>query len=57
MCMVGKRAGRVPVMAVMSSLKNGLLFVWDKISGGRFLVNTGAEVDIFPAMGLETCIK
>ena len=37
--------------------KNVLLFVWDKVSGERFLVDTGAEVSVFPASGLITCTK
>ena len=57
MCMVGKRAGRASVVATASGLKDGLLFVCDKISGERFLVDTGAEVSVFPATGLITRTK
>ena len=49
MWMVGKRAGWASVGAMASSQKDGLFFVRDKISGGRFLVDTGAEVSVFPA--------
>ena len=47
----------MPVVASTSRLKDGLLLVWDKISGGRFLVETGMEVSIFPTTGLDTCNK
>ena len=57
MCMVGKRAGRASLVATASGLKDGLLFVWDKVSGDRFLVDTGAEVSVFPATGLITGTK
>ena len=57
MRMVGKRAGRAPVVASTSGLKDGLLFIWDKTSGSQFLVDTGAEVSVFPATGLETRTK
>ena len=35
-----------------SSHMDVLLFERDKISGGRFLVDTGAEVSVFPAPGM-----
>ena len=57
MCMVGKRAGRASVVATASCLKDGLLFVWDKIFGERFLVRTGVEVSVFPATELLTSTK
>ena len=57
MCLEGKRAGRASVVATASGLKDGLLFVWDKVSGERFLVDTGAEVSVFPASGLITRTK
>ena len=53
-CMVGKQTFRASVVATASGLKDGLLFVWDKISGERFLVDTVAEVSVFPATGLIT---
>ena len=57
MCLVGKRADRASVVATASGLKDGLLFVRDEISGERFLVDTGAEVSVFPATGLITRTK
>ena len=35
-----------------SSRKEGLLFVLDEISGGWFLVDTGAEISVFPVTGM-----
>ena len=43
-------------MASAIGLNDSLLFVWDKNSGRRFLVDTGAEVSILPATGLDTRI-
>ena len=43
-------------MASATGLNDSLLFVWDKISGRRFLVDTGAEVSVLPASGLDTRI-
>ena len=56
MHLVGKRAGRSPIVATAASLNDSLLFVCDSHSGRRFLVNTGAEVSVLPATGLDTRI-
>ena len=55
--MVGKRAGWTLVVASTSGLKDGLWYTWDKMSGSRFLVDMEAEVNVFPATGLETQTK
>ena len=47
--MVRKRAEWASVGAMAFSHTDGLLFVWDKMTGGLFLVDTGAEVSVFPA--------
>ena len=39
------------------SWKESLLFLWDKILGGQFLVDTGAKVSIFPATRIVTRTK
>ena len=52
--LVGKRAGRSPIVASATGLNDGLLFVSDTHSGRRFLVDTGAEVSVLPATGLDT---
>ena len=57
MRMVGKRAGRASVVATASGLKDGLLFIRDKILGDRFLVDTRTEVSVFSATGLITRTK
>ena len=46
--MVGKRAGRSPVVASAAGHKDSLLFAWDKHSRRRFLVDTGAEDSVLP---------
>ena len=51
--LVGKRAGQSQVVASATGLNDSFLFVWDKISGRRFLVDTGAEVSVLPASGLD----
>jgi len=47
----GKRSGRPSVAAVAAGRKqkDPLLFLWDQNSGRRFLVDTGAEISVFPA--------
>jgi hypothetical protein len=46
----GKRPGRPAVAAVAAGhTKDPLLFVWDRNSGRRFLVDTGAEISVLPA--------
>ena len=56
-----KRQGKVQVrsstVALATGLNDSLLLVWDKISGRQFLVDTGAEVSILPAIGLDTHIS
>ena len=46
--MAGKGEGWVSVGAMVSNHAEGLLSVRDKISGGWILVDTGAEVSVFP---------
>ncbi len=46
-----------PEVSSASSTKDCLLFVTDRISGRRFLVDTGAEVSVIPATGLNTRIE
>ena len=53
----GKVQVRSSTVALVTGLNDSLLFVWDKISCRQFLVNTGAEVSVLPATGLETCIN
>ena len=42
----GKEQAIVPMTA---SHNTGLFFLWDKISGRQFLVDTGAEISVIPA--------
>jgi len=50
-CISGKRSGHPTVAAVADGhqQKNPLLFIWDRHSGRRFLVDTGAEISVLPA--------
>ena len=41
-------------MASAAGHNESLLFTWDSHSGRRFLVDTGAEVSVLPATGLDT---
>ena len=50
----GKRAGRSPVVASATGHNDSLLYVWDRNSGRRFLVDTGVEVSVLTATGLDT---
>lgn len=50
----GKREGRPPLTAAATGHDNGLLFICDATSKRNFLVDTGAEVSVLPATGLET---
>ena len=52
--LVGKWAGRSPIVASAAGHNESLLFAWDSHSGRRFLVDTGAEVSVLPATGLDT---
>ena len=45
----GKRPGRPLVAMAVGQNKTRLLYVWDRNSGRRFLVDTRAEVSVFPA--------
>ena len=51
--MVGKRRGQ-SIVAAATGHCSGLLFLLDIITKQRFLVNTGAEVSVYPATGLDT---
>ena len=55
--LVGKRGGRSPVVASAADRSKGLLFLSDTVSKRQFLVDTGAEVSVLPATGLETRTK
>ena len=54
LCMASERAGQPQVMAAVAGLKDCLLFVLDKMTKQRFLVDTGAEVSVVPATGLKS---
>ena len=45
----GKLPGRPPLAMAVGQNQTRLLYVWDRHSGQRFLVDTGAEVSVFPA--------
>ena len=51
--LLGKRCGRPTVAGVAAGRhhKDPLLFAFDHISSRRFLVDTGAEISVFPATG------
>lgn len=53
MFLAGKRAGRPPLVAAAGPSAR-LLFVCDRAAERRYLVDTGAEVSILPATGLQT---
>ena len=57
MCMVGKQAGWVPVVASTFGLNDDLLFTWDKMSGSHFFLLTRELESVFPTTGLETHTK
>ncbi len=44
---------RSPVVASAAGHNNGLLFLCDSVSKRQFLVDTGAEVSVLPATGLD----
>ena len=46
-----------PVVASTTSRNNGLLFLCETVSKRQFLVDTGAEVSVLPATGLDTRTK
>ena len=52
----GKRPGR-SLVATAAGPNNGLLFLTDSLSKTQFLVDTGAEISVLPATGLDTRTK
>ena len=46
-----------PEVLSATGTKDHLLFVTDQVSGRQFLVDTGAEVSVIPATGLDTRIE
>ena len=50
----GKRAGRPSVASTAAGTSDSPLFVWDKISGRRFLIDTGAQISVLPATRFDT---
>ena len=57
LCLVGKRQGRLSIVAQAAGPIEGLFFLYDRISKRRFLVDTGAEVSVIPASGLDTSTR
>ena len=55
--MVGKWAGQPPVVALAAGHNSGLLFLCDTVSKQQFPVDTGAEVSVLPATGLDRCTR
>ena len=53
MQLVGKRQGQ-SLVVVAAGHHKGLLYLCDSITKRQFLVDTGAEVSVLPATGLET---
>ena len=51
--LVGKRQGR-SLVAEATGHNRGLLFLRDSVSKRQFLIDTGAEVSVLPATGLDT---
>ena len=54
LCVAGKRPGQPQVMAAVAGLKDCLVFILDKVTKRRFLVDTGAEVSVVPVTGVES---
>ena len=52
----GKREGQ-PLVATAAGQNNGLLLITDSSSKRQFLVDTGAEISVLPATGLEKRAK
>ena len=50
-----KRAGKSPVVALATGLKDSLLFVWNKNSGRQFLVDTRTEFSLPPCLWVGAC--
>ena len=53
MHLVGKRPSR-SLVAAATGHNHGLLFLCDSVSKRQFLIDTGAEVSVLPATGLDT---
>ena len=51
--MGGKRPGQ-SLVAAAAGQSNGLLYLTDYLSKTQFLVDTGAEISVLPATGLDT---
>ena len=51
----GKRASRLPMTAAVGLIKTNNLSVWDHATGTSFLVDTGADVCVFPAFPNDKC--
>ncbi len=49
----GKRAGQHLVAQVAGQDQSYLLYVWDRNTGHKLLVDTGAQVSVFPASATE----
>ena len=45
----GKHRGQPAVTASAAGQRERLFYVWDRLSGTRFLVDTGAEISVLPA--------
>ena len=54
LCVASKRPGQPQVMAPVAGLKDCLVFVQDKVTKRRLLVDTGAEVSVVPVTGVES---
>ncbi len=50
---VGKRAGQHLVAQVAGQSQSRLLYVWDRNTGHKLLVDTGAQVSVFPVSAQE----
>ncbi len=51
---LGKRRYRLSVSATAGTVNKNLLYVIDKISARRFLVDTGSQVSVMPATSLDS---
>ena len=49
----GKRTGQNLVAQVSGQSQRHLLYVWDRNSGHKLFVDTGAQVSVFPASAHE----
>ena len=55
--LVGKLTGCWSIVASPVGINDHLFFIWDEISEGQFLINTGGEVRVLPATDLDMCTK